>query len=246
MDLQQQAKLQRTAKESTSDVRWRQNMPLESGSSSDPTQPNLWSGYSLLEIGGEQSFHLKFDICCLRTEGDEDVDHILMHCSKARETWKELLPPSEFHVLSCLNLQDWITANLCSSPTLSINGSWPTKFAVTCWQLWKQRCNLLFNENHVDKENFVDLCLRLAREYENFKEQTNAMHNVSRTTETLWKCPQLGWIKEIIARHISRSANGVADNLAKLNRNMPNEEFLFTDPPTEALAALLEDLCSNT
>ncbi|KAK8565837.1 hypothetical protein V6N12_059386 [Hibiscus sabdariffa] len=53
----------------------------------------------------------------------------------------------------------------------------------------------------------------------------------------------LDW--EIVTRHIPRTANGVADRLAKLSRGLTGEEFQFIEPPAEAAAAMLEDLSSS-
>ncbi|KAL4312018.1 hypothetical protein GQ457_01G052780 [Hibiscus cannabinus] len=42
-------------------------------------------------------------------------------------------------------------------------------------------------------------------------------------------------------RHIGRSANGVADSLARLYRGTPIGIVTFAEPPTDAVAAILRD-----
>ncbi|KAL4319850.1 hypothetical protein GQ457_18G018210 [Hibiscus cannabinus] len=282
--------------------------------------------------------------CELCGQGDEDVEHILRRCPKARLTWASMLSPTNLHSLAPLNLQDWIAANLGSSSSFTFEEDWPSYFAVTCWQLWKRRCSLLFNENYVEKVNFVDHCIQLARAYHT-PETTNVSPQITRETRRKWSCPTLGWIKlnvdgamdlrdgsatiggvirddqgnwifgflksvgicsvlttelwailvglrhvwrlgfrkievetdnvevarildrtsnvfsenamalsigtlltldwDIVTRHIPRTANGVADRLAKLSRGLTGEEFQFTEPPDEVAAAMLEDLNSS-
>ncbi|KAL4311976.1 hypothetical protein GQ457_01G025270 [Hibiscus cannabinus] len=282
--------------------------------------------------------------CELCGQGDEDVEHILRRCPKARLTWASMLSPTNLHSLAPLNLQDWIAANLGSSSSFTFEEDWPSYFAVTCWQLWKRRCSLLFNENYVEKVNFVDHCIQLARAYHT-PETTNVSPQITRETRRKWSCPTLGWIKlnvdgamdlrdgsatiggvirddqgnwifgfsksvgicsvlttelwailvglrhvwrlgfrkievetdnvevarildrtsnvfsenamalsigalltldwDIVTRHIPRTANGVADRLAKLSRGLTGEEFQFTEPPAEVAAAMLEDLNSS-
>ena len=54
-----------------------------------------------------------------------------------------------------MNLKEWIIHNTMGTYT---DPSWPTKFLVTIWQLWKWRCSKCFNageDTPADKGNFL-------------------------------------------------------------------------------------------
>ncbi|KAK9042917.1 hypothetical protein V6N11_071270 [Hibiscus sabdariffa] len=194
-----------------------------------------------------------------RIREDEDVEHILRRCPKARLTWASMLSPTNLHGFAPLNLQDWIAANLGSSSSFTFEEDWPSYFAVTCWQLCKRRCSLLFNEDYVEV-NFVDHFLIGLRHvwrlgFRKIEVETNNVEVariLDRTSNVFSKNAMalsigalltLDW--DIVTRHIHRTANGVADRLAKLSRGLTGEEFQFTEPPAEVAAAMLEDLNSS-
>ncbi|KAK9004304.1 hypothetical protein V6N11_002106 [Hibiscus sabdariffa] len=168
-----------------------------------------------------------------------------------------MLSPTNLHGLAPLNLQDWIAANLGSSSSFTFEEDWPSCFAVTCWQLWKRRCSLLFNEDYVEKVNFVDHFLvglrhvwrlgfrKIEVETDNVEvarilDRTSNVFSENAMALSIRALLTLDW--DIVTRHIPRTANGVADRLTKLSRDLTGEEFQFTEPPTEVAAAMLEDL----
>ncbi|KAK8532502.1 hypothetical protein V6N12_053942 [Hibiscus sabdariffa] len=174
-----------------------------------------------------------------RIRGVEDVEHILRRCPKARLTWASMLSPTNLHGLAPLNLQDWIAANLGSSSSFTFEEDWPSYFAVTCWQLWKRRCSLLFNEDYVEKIEVETDNVEVAR----ILDRTSNVFSENAMALSIGALLTLDW--DIVTRHIPRTVNGVADRLAKLSRGLTGEEFQFTEPPGEVAAAMFEDLNSS-
>ncbi|KAK8993937.1 hypothetical protein V6N11_008149 [Hibiscus sabdariffa] len=68
---------------------------------------------------------------------------------------------------------------LVSQGRQDVSSSWKlistlkVHFAVTCWQLWKRRCSLLFNDCYVERDVFVDHCARLMIEYTDCQDDHN-------------------------------------------------------------------------
>ncbi|KAL4312666.1 hypothetical protein GQ457_01G024060 [Hibiscus cannabinus] len=231
--------------------------------------------------------------CELCGQGDEDVEHILRRCPKARLTWASMLSPTNLHGLAPINLQDWIVANLGSSSSFTFEEDRPSYFAVTCWQLWKRRRSLLFNEDYVEKgygfEGWIGSHWRVIRddqgnwifgfsksvgicsvlttelwailfglrhvwilgfrkievetdnvEVARILDRTSKVFSENAMALSIGSLLTLDW--DIVTRHIPRTANGVADRLAKLSRDLTGEEFQLT---IEVAAAMLEDLNNN-
>ncbi|KAK9011297.1 hypothetical protein V6N11_044149 [Hibiscus sabdariffa] len=133
----------------------------------------------------ERSRHLQF-----MWSEEEDVNHILRVCTRARMTWLRLLSLAKFHEFMSLSLHDWIARNICTSSRFGEDERWSICFAMTCWQLWKRRCSLVFSDNYVDH------CIRLAHEYHT---SLNQYHMLAPEI-----CPPLGWIKVNVVGVVDR------------------------------------------
>ncbi|KAK8561594.1 hypothetical protein V6N12_048658 [Hibiscus sabdariffa] len=138
---------------------------------------------------------------------------------------------SSFVVDGDTSMQDWIAANLRDNFAPDADsGDWHVRFSVICWQLWKRRCNLLFNDLYVERDDFLDSCSRLASEYIAHHSIGNSGLNQSNSAMILWKKPP----------------PGVADGLACLGRGASFDAWCFMDPPLEIVEALSTDLHSAT
>ncbi|KAK8590121.1 hypothetical protein V6N12_024504 [Hibiscus sabdariffa] len=61
---------------------------------------------------------------------------------------------------------EWLVANLRITSKYGGNDEkWQVRFAVVCWQLWKRCCNMLFDEDFVEREDFIVHCSCLTEEY---------------------------------------------------------------------------------
>ncbi|KAL4301928.1 hypothetical protein GQ457_10G020040 [Hibiscus cannabinus] len=137
-----------------------------------------------------------FSYCTLCRNGDEDTDHILHHCLLASSLWRRVIAPDKLNSFMTMNLQDWIAANLRDNFAPDADsGDWHVRFSVICWQLWKMRCNLLFNDLFVERDDFLDNCSRLASEYIAHLSIGNSGLNQSNSAMILWKKPPPGWFK---------------------------------------------------
>ncbi|KAK8994649.1 hypothetical protein V6N11_045724 [Hibiscus sabdariffa] len=157
-----------------------------------------------------------------KTMGNEDVDHILRRCPKARRTWASIGLAKLFcsHLLAIMEevIELAIQGELCGKVFFGLRHVW----------------RLGFRKVEVETNN-MEVARILNRSSNAFSE--NAM------VLSIGAVFTLDW--EIVARHIPRTANGVADRLAKLSRGLTDEEFQFTEPPAGATAATLEDLRTN-
>ncbi|KAK8486098.1 hypothetical protein V6N11_028567 [Hibiscus sabdariffa] len=117
---------------------------------------------------------------------------------------------------------------------------WQVRFVVTCWQLWKRRCSLLLDEYYVEKEDIRVLCARLTDVYiagsndympsplptsaanlDNLEAVRILQHHFVALSDhaLVFAIRQLvSHVWELEFKHIHRSANGVADGLARLAR----------------------------
>ncbi|KAL4291581.1 hypothetical protein GQ457_14G017740 [Hibiscus cannabinus] len=85
-------------------------------------------------------------VCSICSLGVEDMDHVLHHCSMARNIWPRVVPPSMLDEFLHRPFITWLRDNLLyqHSNQLLAEG-WSCRFAILCWLLWKDRCNAIFN-----------------------------------------------------------------------------------------------------
>jgi len=132
------------------------------------------------------------DVCC---EEDEDLDHMLRRCSHAKETWKALEARGVCSLSTNEALHVWLQRNMMDP---QVDPTWPAKFAITIWYIWKWRCALCFeNAEGIPLEKDSFLCRKFqdiihALEDENLSSPHMARNMVDRWIK--WDPPERGWI----------------------------------------------------
>ncbi|KAE8713526.1 hypothetical protein F3Y22_tig00110206pilonHSYRG00050 [Hibiscus syriacus] len=126
----------------------------------------------------------------------EDVDHILRHCSMARNMWVRVIKTDKLNEFMTLPYKIWIERNLrVAEMYAQMNVNWDIRFAVYCWHIWKQRCNILFDPNYVEREEFIYRCDSFVDKVMNAN-VSNANPSPSMSRNILsWTRPPTGWIK---------------------------------------------------
>ncbi|KAK8673256.1 hypothetical protein V6N13_111605 [Hibiscus sabdariffa] len=102
------------------------------------------------------------DMCGLCFRGPEDIDHVLRHCEKANELWRNVLGHEVAASLSSLSFEDWLHGNISGSlPAIIGRTDWDMEFAIYCWLLWKLRCSMVLDLSFVERESVWDRGRRL-------------------------------------------------------------------------------------
>ncbi|KAF7803041.1 hypothetical protein G2W53_042152 [Senna tora] len=136
------------------------------------------------------------DVCKRCLLHSETSLHALRDCCHVAPLWRSLIPQNKWRKFFSLNLCSWIEASLSSSMGCSDNFSWNTKFGYTCWLIWKQRNNWVFNGK---KEEAISLLPILKIQLEDFNNATKVMKEISndsnRENTQGWVAPEVDWIK---------------------------------------------------
>ncbi|KAL6540841.1 hypothetical protein OROMI_024724 [Orobanche minor] len=104
--------------------------------------------------------------CGICQETNENVLHILRHCTAAKEIWRSILPHSELARLISLPDATWFEENLLSQfdHTLNLNARWPAIFMAVIWSLWKSRNLRIFKGKADSKSRLIFLIKQLGCE----------------------------------------------------------------------------------
>ncbi|KAF7807158.1 ribonuclease H [Senna tora] len=79
---------------------------------------------------------------CGRT--DEKVLHVLRDCDEVAELWTRFVAPQRWNTFFSLELGDWIDWNRRIHVGNELSDNWQTIFGVACWQIWKSRNFIVF------------------------------------------------------------------------------------------------------
>ncbi|KAK8485452.1 hypothetical protein V6N11_009863 [Hibiscus sabdariffa] len=96
----------------------------------------------------------------------ENIEHALRLCSKAKRVWEILLPPSQLPLFDALSFDDWLLQGVRTVAGIGIGDDlWNTKFAVTCWLIWKSRCAQILGGVEFNSEGLARHCRGAAAEF---------------------------------------------------------------------------------
>ncbi|KAF7842625.1 hypothetical protein G2W53_004923 [Senna tora] len=97
--------------------------------------------------------HMTSDDTCPRCgRAEETILHAIRDCEDIKALWLRFVRPSYWeHFFSC-NLVEWMEWNLKTDVGSDLAKDWRTGFGVICWQIWKNR-NLLVFEDHTSNKD---------------------------------------------------------------------------------------------
>ncbi|KAK4480063.1 hypothetical protein RD792_013120 [Penstemon davidsonii] len=146
------------------------------------------------------------DLCPRCSTNREDLFHIFYNCPKAKMIWDVVISPSDSLALSLIDSSHWIERNLKQNfhNLLLPECPWPFIFLSTIWHIWKARNKKVFEDLEVDSEIVVNLVTNRGAD----------AHPLAKILEDVRLLMRKPW--NVTFRHIRRTANAVADSLAKL------------------------------
>ncbi|XVF12417.1 hypothetical protein REPUB_Repub08aG0116500 [Reevesia pubescens] len=125
----------------------------------------------------------------------ENVLHVLRDCNSSHFIWTRWLNSSRLDYFNSLSLHDWLLFNLSNQNSLVADVvPWPIWFSFTCWNIWKWRNKVLFEDGFSWPVNGATLILF---EIHDFLKYT--VKNISRTPRHIqhiaWQYPPQGFVK---------------------------------------------------
>ncbi|KAK8502655.1 hypothetical protein V6N12_073145 [Hibiscus sabdariffa] len=130
-------------------------------------KPNLASRVSMLmsELDGAKKSGSTSATTSI-AQRHENIEHALRLCSKAKRVWEILLPPSQLPLFDALSFDDWLLQGVRTVAGIGIGDDlWNTKFAVTCWLIWKSRCAQILGGVEFNSEGLARHCRGAAAEF---------------------------------------------------------------------------------
>lgn len=97
-----------------------------------------------------------------------------------------------------LNWDEWLSANLSGNRQMGLDSSWPARFAIRMWWIWRWRNDAAFNDRRTAADQ---KCLWIVKKEveinDAFTKQRVAGASAGRHTEGLvqWEPPPANWIK---------------------------------------------------
>ena len=101
---------------------------------------------------------LSLNWCSSCKVATEDLDHIFIHCSKAKNIWKMVQDATKVIIQG--SSAKFLCTNLCKMKQNSIRSI--IKFntiAITMWTIWIDRNNIIFNEKNISNlDSLKNIC----------------------------------------------------------------------------------------
>ncbi|KAF7821084.1 Ribonuclease H-like protein [Senna tora] len=180
------------------------------------------------------------DICKRCGQSSESAIHAIRDCPVVSGLWKSLVHTRYYNIFFTSNLQDWILCNLSKNMGYEEDLDWSSKFGITCWLVWKQRNQWVFNELW---SIYFGLSTARDRGYKKVMLESNSsfviklIQDVSFTTHPLKRLIlsirnflKKDWQVELI--HTLREGNYVALSLAVHAHSLPLGLNWFNSTPS--------------
>ncbi|XP_057418408.1 uncharacterized protein LOC130712598 [Lotus japonicus] len=87
-------------------------------------------------------------LCPRCIDAEETVIHALRDCPHIQQIWNAFLLDKDWSKFYSQGISNWLDFNLRRNFVQRGGLSWPLLFGIIAWQIWKDRCDLVFN-NHI-------------------------------------------------------------------------------------------------
>ncbi|KAF7802938.1 ribonuclease H [Senna tora] len=101
------------------------------------------SAYTDVQPSEESSSGRVWKRCGLHAE---IVLHTIRDCSRVSPLWKQLIKDRYKVAFFNSDLHEWVSINLRDEMGMERDFKWSSKFAITCWLLWRQRNEWVLNK----------------------------------------------------------------------------------------------------
>ncbi|KAK8613541.1 hypothetical protein V6N13_101300 [Hibiscus sabdariffa] len=123
------------------------------------------------------------------------MDHILCHCVTARGLWARVIHPELLVEFLHISFDVWLQCNLTSTYGSTYGDRWDSWFAIYCWLLWKDRCSVVLDSDHVPREDVLARGDRLVSECVSVLSSRLRNPTFDFIQPPQWSQPALGWVK---------------------------------------------------
>lgn len=105
-------------------------------------------------------------LCPFECDCEETLLHILRDCLVASEVWSKFINPNFLSRFFSLSLQEWLHWNLKREIGMSQVNRWPWRkvFSLGYWNIWKNRCRGIFNNDRLLVQRVFQSILHHLRE----------------------------------------------------------------------------------
>ncbi|KAK8658618.1 hypothetical protein V6N13_036821 [Hibiscus sabdariffa] len=159
-------------------------------------------GHHLTNIERTRRHLVVSNRCTLCYSGSEDMDHVLRFCTCARELWNVVIKQEVLSQFYDLPYDDWLRVNLLGSGIMAgLSVDWSMHFSIYFWLLWKQRCCMIFDVDHVDRDSVLAKGQRLISECEVIASSRTTPSTVVHDN-AIWEGPEREWIKGVNGRNM--------------------------------------------
>ncbi|KAF7812293.1 ribonuclease H [Senna tora] len=136
------------------------------------------------------------DLCQRCGASCEFALHALKDCPLVASMWKLLVKPSILAKFFRLNLLEWISLNLSNNIGVDAQMHWDGFFGTSCWYVWKQRNNWVFNNKREEALALIPLIeIQVKDLNDSLLLNHGPMDDHSWSENLRWKAPPNDWVK---------------------------------------------------
>ncbi|KAF7800797.1 putative ribonuclease H protein [Senna tora] len=137
------------------------------------------------------------DMCRRCNLSRESSLHAIRDCPLVKPLWYKIVDKKYWSNFFSLELRDWVVFNLSRVTSDRLNLPWSSTFGTTCWYIWKQRNDWVFNNKKASATvltHAIDLHLQEITKALALRKDPKV--NQKETCELItWKNPEKNWIK---------------------------------------------------
>lgn len=138
------------------------------------------------------------NILCIFCAGQpEDCNHLFLQCTEAKAIWEMSLGQGSLTKLESLNWEDWLCANLAGNRQMGLDSTWPERFAIRIWWIWRWRKDAVFNGRTTEATQKCHWIHKQEMEINGAFSKRRVMGTGARhLTEACvkWKAPPAAWV----------------------------------------------------
>ncbi|CAL1380726.1 unnamed protein product [Linum trigynum] len=140
------------------------------------------------------------DKCPLCSDTVETNLHCLRDCTVSRKIWEKMIAAQDQARFFSLEQTSWFRMNLKGVFGGTDAEVWPSRFALTCWYVWKYRNDYIFQGKKLAESSLINYVISKTKDWLDTWDRAN--HNLASIEKPLredrligWNAPSAGWRK---------------------------------------------------